>query len=119
MQSGSNLLGLQLATKTDLVSMWSDFVFTNTLGPLRTISGALEVLPMEDELPDFSVYMVYRSADLMTHACAEFSKRFGTRRSAIVIADRHASASAPSARMAPGGRPTTRLNARLNAASDP
>ena len=73
-QSGSNLLGLQLATKTDLVSMWSDFVFTNTLGPLCTIPGALEVLPMEDELPAFSVYMVYRSADLMTHACAEFAK---------------------------------------------
>lgn len=73
-QSGSNLLGLQLATKTDLVSMWSNFVFANTLGPLRTIPGALEILPMEDELPDFSVYMVYRSADLMTHACAEFCK---------------------------------------------
>ncbi|MGM3276453.1 LysR family transcriptional regulator [Ralstonia sp. 24A2] len=73
-QSGSNLLGLQLATKTDLVSMWSDFVFANSLGPLRTIPGALEVLPMEDELPDFTVYMVYRSADLMTHACTEFSK---------------------------------------------
>ena len=73
-QSGSNLLGLQLATKTDLVSMWSNFVFANTLGPLRTIPGALEILPMEDELPDFSVYMVYRSADLMTHACAGFCK---------------------------------------------
>lgn len=73
-QSGSNLLGLQLATKTDLVSMWSGFVFADSLGPLRTIPGALEVLPMEDELPAFSVYMVYRSADLMTHACTEFSK---------------------------------------------
>lgn len=73
-QSGSNLLGLQLATKTDLVSMWSDFVFNSPLGPLRTVSGALEVLPMEDELPDFSVYLVYRSADLMTQACTEFCK---------------------------------------------
>lgn len=73
-QSASNLLGLQLATKTDLISMWSDFVFSGTGGPLRMTPGSLEVLPMEDELPDFSVYMVYRSADLMTHACAEFSK---------------------------------------------
>lgn len=73
-QSGSNLLGLQLATKTDLISMWSDFVFSGTGGPLRMVPGSLDVLPMEDELPDFNVYMVYRSADLMTHACAEFSK---------------------------------------------
>jgi hypothetical protein len=29
---------------------------------------------MEDELPEFSAYLVYRSADLMTHACAEFCK---------------------------------------------
>ena len=73
-QSGSNLLGLQLATKTDLISMWSDFVFSGTGGPLRMVPGSLDVLPMEDELPDFNVYMVYRSADLMTHVCAEFSK---------------------------------------------
>jgi DNA-binding transcriptional LysR family regulator len=73
-QSASNLLGLQLATKTDLISMWSDFVFRGTGGPLRMDPGSLEVLPMEDELPDFNVYLVYRSMDLMTHVCAEFSK---------------------------------------------
>lgn len=73
-QSASNLLGLQLATKTDVVSMWSEFVFSGTGGPLRMVPGSLETLPMEDELPDFNVYMVYRSADLMTHVCAEFSK---------------------------------------------
>ena len=54
--------------------MWSEFVFASALGPLRTTPGSLEVLPMEDELPDFNVYLVYRSADLMTHVCAEFCK---------------------------------------------
>ena len=34
-QSASNLLGLQLAARTDLISMWSDFVFHGTGGPLR------------------------------------------------------------------------------------
>jgi DNA-binding transcriptional LysR family regulator len=72
-QSASNLLGLQLATQTDLVSMWSDAVFHGA-GPLRLSGDALERLPITDELPDFEVYLVYRSADLMTHACTEFAK---------------------------------------------
>ncbi|WP_420996091.1 LysR family transcriptional regulator [Cupriavidus sp. 30B13] len=73
-QSASNLLGLQLATRTDLISMWSDFVFEGTGGPLRLDPAALVRLPVSDELPDFRVFLVYRSEDLMTHACAEFSK---------------------------------------------
>jgi DNA-binding transcriptional LysR family regulator len=72
-QSASNLLGLQLATRTDLISMWSDFVFDGT-GPLRLNPEALLRLPISDELPEFRVFLVYRSEDLMTHACAEFSK---------------------------------------------
>lgn len=71
--SASNLLGLQLATQTDLISMWSDFVFHGA-GPLRLQPGLLERLPITDEVPDFGVFMVYRSADLMTHMCAEFAK---------------------------------------------
>ncbi len=71
-QSASNLLGLQLATKTDLVSMWSDFVFLGTGGPLQLVRDALTPLPILDELPDFRVFLVYRSVDLMTHVCAEF-----------------------------------------------
>ncbi len=71
-QSASNLLGLQLATKTDLVSMWSDFVFFGTGGPLQLVRDALTPLPIQDELPDFRVFLVYRSVDLMTHVCAEF-----------------------------------------------
>jgi hypothetical protein len=39
--SASNLLGLQLATQTDLISMWSDFVFHGA-GPLRLQPGLLE-----------------------------------------------------------------------------
>lgn len=70
-QSASNLLGLQLATKTDLVSMWSDFVFFGT-GPLQVVRDALTPLQIQDELPDFRVFLVYRSMDLMTHVCAEF-----------------------------------------------
>jgi len=72
-QSASNLLGLQLATKTDLISMWSDFVLHGT-GPLVLNKSALERLPISDELPDFAVFLVYRSADLMTHVCTEFTK---------------------------------------------
>ncbi|KIQ33046.1 LysR family transcriptional regulator [Variovorax paradoxus] len=72
-QSASNLLGLQLATQTDLISMWSDFVFHGA-GPLRLQPDLLERLPISDEVPDFGVYLVYRSADLMTHMCAEFAK---------------------------------------------
>jgi LysR family transcriptional regulator, regulator of abg operon len=73
-QSASNLLGLQLATCTDLISMWSDFVFYGTNGPLVLNRDALHALPIRDELPDFHVFMVYRSTDLMTQACTEFSK---------------------------------------------
>lgn len=72
-QSASNLLGLQLATQTDLVSMWSDTVFHDA-GAVRMQPGLLERLPITDEVPDFDVYLVYRSADLMTHMCAEFAK---------------------------------------------
>lgn len=72
-QSASNLLGLQLATKTDLISMWSDFVIEGT-GPLTLDRSALERLSISDELPDFAVFMVYRSADLMTQVCTEFTK---------------------------------------------
>ena len=71
--SASNLLGLQLATQTDLISMWSDSVF-HGVGPLQLQRGLLEMLPITDALPDFEVFLVYRSADLMTHACAEFAK---------------------------------------------
>ncbi|WP_432258610.1 LysR family transcriptional regulator [Cupriavidus sp. TMH.W2] len=73
-QSASNLLGLQLATRTDLISMWSDFVFHGTGGPLQLASDQLVPLPIQDELPDFHVFLVYRSVDLMTHVCAEFSR---------------------------------------------
>lgn len=73
-QSASNLLGLQLATRTDLISMWSDFVFHGTGGPLQLASDQLVPLPIQDELPDFRVFLVYRSVDLMTHVCAEFSR---------------------------------------------
>jgi len=72
-QSASNLLGLQLATQTDLISLWSDFVFQGT-GPLRLDPSALTRLDIADELPAFDVYLVYRSADLMTHVCAEFAR---------------------------------------------
>jgi len=41
---------------------------------LRLQPHLLEKLPITDELPDFDVFLVYRSADLMTHACAEFAK---------------------------------------------
>jgi DNA-binding transcriptional LysR family regulator len=71
--SASNLLGLQLATQTDLISMWSDFVFHGA-GPLRLQPGLLEKLSITDALPDFDVFLVYRSADLMTHVCTEFVK---------------------------------------------
>lgn len=72
-QSASNLLGLQLATQTDLISVWSNFVFEGT-GPLKLDPQALERLPILDELPDFQVFLVYRSEDLMTHACAQFTR---------------------------------------------
>lgn len=71
-QSASNLLGLQLATRTDVISMWSDFVFFGTGGPLQLVRDALVPLPIQDELPDFRVFLVYRSVDLMTHVCGEF-----------------------------------------------
>ncbi|WP_322047634.1 LysR family transcriptional regulator [Paraburkholderia sp. J67] len=73
-QSGSNLLGLQLATCTDLISVWSDFVFYGGTGPLVLNPEALKPLPIRDELPNYDVYMVYRSTDLMTQTCLEFSK---------------------------------------------
>ena len=72
-QSASNLLGLQLATQTDLISMWSDFVFHGA-GPLRLRPDLLEKLPITDKVPDFEVFLVYRSANLMTHVCTEFAK---------------------------------------------
>ncbi|MEM5404053.1 LysR substrate-binding domain-containing protein [Paraburkholderia unamae] len=72
--SVSNLLGLQLATCTDVISMWSDFVFYGMSGPLVLRREALHRLPIRDELPDFHVFMVYRSTDLMTQVCTEFSK---------------------------------------------
>ncbi|WP_027797737.1 LysR family transcriptional regulator [Paraburkholderia acidipaludis] len=83
-QSASNLLGLQLATCTDLISMWSDFVFHGTVGPLMLNRTTLKPIPIRDELPDFHVYMVYRSTDLMTQACAEFSKEVRHRSRAMV-----------------------------------
>ncbi|WP_321781818.1 LysR family transcriptional regulator [Paraburkholderia sp. J94] len=72
--SSSNLLGLQLATCTDVISVWSDFVFYGRTGPLVLNPDALKPLPIRDELPDYDVYMVYRSTDLMTQTCLEFSK---------------------------------------------
>ena len=72
-QCASNLLGLQLASQTDLIGLWSDFVFQGR-GPLKLGPGQLEKLPIADPLPDFTVYLVYRSADLMTQVCAEFVK---------------------------------------------
>jgi len=83
-QSASNLLGLQLAARTDLISMWSDFVFHGTGGPLHLAQDSLVQLPMRDELPDFRVFLVYRSADLMTQACAEFSKEVRHRATRMV-----------------------------------
>jgi LysR family transcriptional regulator, regulator of abg operon len=88
-QSASNLLGLQLATCTDLISMWSDFVFYGTNGPLVLNPDALHTLPIRDELPDFHVFMVYRSTDLMTQACTEFSKEI-RHRSRTMISPRAA-----------------------------
>ena len=72
-QSASNLLGLQLATKTDLISVWSNFVFEGT-GPLKLDPQSLVRLPIADEMPDFELFLVYRSEDLMTHACAQFTR---------------------------------------------
>jgi hypothetical protein len=72
-QSASNLLGLQLATQTDLISMGSDFVLHGT-GPLQLDASKLERLAIADKLPDIEVFMVYRSVDLMTHVCTEFVK---------------------------------------------
>lgn len=82
--SVSNLLGLHLATQTDVISMWSDFVFYGAVGPLMLNRDALHTLPIRDELPDFHVYMVYRSTDLMTQACAEFAKEVRHRSRAMV-----------------------------------
>lgn len=72
--SASNTLGLQLATSTDLISMWSDFVFYGTGNLLRFAADSLVQLPIRDELPDFSIFLVFRSEDLMTQVCTEFSK---------------------------------------------
>jgi LysR family transcriptional regulator, regulator of abg operon len=92
--SGSNLLGLQLATCTDLISMWSDFVFYGSGGPLALRPETLKPLPIRDELPDFHVFMVYRSTDLMTQVCSEFSKEVRHRSRTMV---------APRARKTAGG----------------
>jgi LysR family transcriptional regulator, regulator of abg operon len=92
-QSASNLLGLQLATCTDLISMWSDFVFYGMGGPLMLNRATLKPIPIRDELPDFHVYMVYRSTDLMTQACTEFSKEV-RHRSATMVSPRVAAGTA-------------------------
>lgn len=92
-QSASNLLGLQLATRTDLISMWSDFVFYGMGGPLMLDRATLKPIPIRDELPDFHVYMVYRSTDLMTQACTEFSKEV-RHRSRQMVSPRTAAAGA-------------------------
>ncbi|WP_019447664.1 LysR substrate-binding domain-containing protein [Cupriavidus sp. BIS7] len=70
----SNLLGLQLAAGSNLVSVWSELAFPGTGGPLQLAGDALVPLPIEDELPAFHVHLVYRSADLMTNVCAEFAR---------------------------------------------
>lgn len=72
-QSASNLLGLQLATQTDLISLWSDFVFDGA-GPLQLAPDTLTKLDILDELPAFDVFLVYRSEDLMTQVCTEFAR---------------------------------------------
>jgi len=73
-QVASNLLGLQLAARSDLVSVWSDLAFPGTGGPLQLARDALVPLQIQDELPGFHVYLMYRSADLMTSVCAEFAE---------------------------------------------
>jgi hypothetical protein len=44
------------------------------VGPLALSPDALKPLPIRDELPNYDVFMVYRSTDLMTQTCLEFSK---------------------------------------------
>ncbi|WP_322032793.1 LysR family transcriptional regulator [Paraburkholderia sp. J76] len=97
--SASNLLGLQLATCTDVISMWSDFVFYGMNGPLVLRRGALHTLPIRDELPDFHVFMVYRSTDLMTQVCTEFSKEM-RHRCRTMVSPRAAAAMPRTARTA-------------------
>ncbi|WP_321866072.1 LysR family transcriptional regulator [Paraburkholderia tropica] len=104
-QSSSNLLGLQLATCTDLISVWSDFVFYGRNGPLVLNPEALKPLPIRDELPDYHVYMVYRSTDLMTQTCLEFSKEI-RHRGKKTVSPRHAAAGSASAGAAPRARKT-------------
>lgn len=104
-QSSSNLLGLQLATCTDLISVWSDFVFYGRNGPLVLNPEALKPLPIRDELPDYHVYMVYRSTDLMTQTCLEFSKEI-RHRGKKMVSPRHAAAGSASAGAAPRARKT-------------
>ncbi|MBN3809637.1 LysR substrate-binding domain-containing protein [Paraburkholderia sp. Ac-20347] len=104
-QSSSNLLGLQLATCTDLISVWSDFVFYGRNGPLVLNPEALKPLPIRDELPDYHVYMVYRSTDLMTQTCLEFSKEI-RHRGKKMVSPRLAAAGNAGAGTAPRARKT-------------
>ncbi|WP_321816057.1 MULTISPECIES: LysR substrate-binding domain-containing protein [unclassified Paraburkholderia] len=110
-QSGSNLLGLQLATKTDLISVWSDFVFYGGTGPLKLDPEALKPLPIRDDLPDYDVYMVYRSTDLMTQTCLEFSKEI-RHRGRQMVSPRLSPQVTPetAAQAAPRGRKTSKAS---------
>ncbi len=69
----SNLLAMRLAIEGDFVSVWSDRVFHST-SVLRVGQGQLIRLEIKDEVPEFHVYLVYRSEDLMTRVCSEFMK---------------------------------------------
>jgi len=106
--SVSNLLGLQLATCTDVISMWSDFVFYGMSGPLVLRRDALHTLPIRDELPDFHVFMVYRSTDLMTQACTEFSKEI-RHRCRTMVSPRAAALSTARARKSTGAAAKSRV----------
>ncbi|WP_321915444.1 MULTISPECIES: LysR substrate-binding domain-containing protein [unclassified Paraburkholderia] len=106
--SVSNLLGLQLATCTDVISMWSDFVFYGMSGPLVLRRDALHTLPIRDELPDFHVFMVYRSTDLMTQACTEFSKEI-RHRCRTMVPPRAAALGTARARKTAGSAAKSRL----------
>ncbi|MCP3710277.1 LysR substrate-binding domain-containing protein [Paraburkholderia sp. CNPSo 3274] len=106
--SVSNLLGLQLATCTDVISMWSDFVFYGMSGPLVLRRDALHTLPIRDELPDFHVFMVYRSTDLMTQVCTEFSKEI-RHRCRTMVSPRAAALGTTRARKTADGAAKSRL----------
>ncbi|HKT93408.1 MAG TPA: LysR family transcriptional regulator, partial [Paraburkholderia sp.] len=86
------------------ISMWSDFVFYGMSGPLVLRHDALHTLPIRDELPDFHVFMVYRSTDLMTQACTEFSKEI-RHRCRTKVPPRAAAPGATRARKTAAGAP--------------